>query len=163
MLKKLINALPKRWLVALYKHTPFQGFKNTIVAWTQPKYVVAVLGVITNDQGQVLLLNHRYRTKQPWGIPGGFLELEQPEIGFKREIEEETGLMVRIRLARALFGTKPTRIDLIYRGEVLRGTFRPNEEIAEIRFCTPGEWPDGMPGHQKQLILDVIANPSREV
>ncbi|MEK3910270.1 NUDIX domain-containing protein [Paenibacillus sp. FSL H7-0331] len=53
----------------------------------QNKFLVTVLGIITNETGQVLLLRHVYRT-EPWGVPGGWMELEKPEVALEREISE---------------------------------------------------------------------------
>lgn len=152
MLSKLINRIPKDWLVYLYKKVPFNRFKNAVVYRVQQKFLVSVLGVMTNTEGQVLLLKHVYR-KQPWGIPGGWMELEVPEEGFKRELFEETGFQVKwLQLADALYGTKPNRVDLIFVGELAEGTFIANTEISEICFCSVGEWPEGVPDNQKKLI-----------
>lgn len=41
------------------------NFKNWVVYRSQHKFLVAVLGVITNEERQVLLLKHVYRD-QPW-------------------------------------------------------------------------------------------------
>lgn len=50
---------------------------------------VAAKGVITNQKGEVLLLNHEGR----WESPGGRLESgEMLRDGLKREIQEETGI-----------------------------------------------------------------------
>ncbi|MGF9641836.1 NUDIX hydrolase [Paenibacillus sp. MABNS29] len=95
MLAKLVNKIPRDWLVFMYKHTPFTRLKNALVYRAQHKFLIAVLGIFTNDAGEVLLLKHVYR-KQPWGIPGGWMELEQPEIALQREVREETGLEVEI-------------------------------------------------------------------
>ena len=61
------------------------------------KFLVGVAGVIFNQEGQVLLLNHAYRKEYPWGLPSGWLEAgEQPGNALIREIKEETGLNARI-------------------------------------------------------------------
>jgi len=157
MFSKLINTIPRDWLVYMYKKMPFTGLKNWIVYRAQQKFLVAVLGVFTNDKGEVLLLKHAYR-KEPWGIPGGWMELEKPEIGLEREIDEETGLKVQIvGLAKAVYGNKPNRVELIFRGTVIEGTFRPNSEISEICYCSMDHLPDGTPSHQIKLIKEVLS------
>ncbi|MGZ0040637.1 NUDIX hydrolase [Paenibacillus ottowii] len=156
MLAKLVNKIPRDWLVFMYKHTPFTRFKNALVYQAQHKFLVAVLGIFTNDAGEVLLLKHVYR-KQPWGIPGGWMELEQPGTALRREVREETGLEVEITsLAQAQFGQMPNRVDLIFTGRVIPGTFRPSAEISDICYCRVGEWPEGLPAHQKKLIQKLL-------
>lgn len=156
MLAKLVNKIPRDWLVFMYKHTPFTRLKNALVYRAKHKFLIAVLGIFTNEAGEVLLLKHVYR-KQPWGIPGGWMELEQPEIALRREVREETGLEVEITsLAQAQFGQLPNRVDLIFTGRVIPGTFRPSAEISDICYCRVGEWPEGLPTHQKKLIQKLL-------
>ncbi len=77
----------------MYKHTPFTRLKNALVYRAQHKFLIAVLGIFTNDAGEVLLLKHVY--------------LKQLEAALQREVKEETGLEVEITsLARARFGTR---------------------------------------------------------
>ncbi|URN96608.1 MAG: NUDIX hydrolase [Candidatus Pristimantibacillus lignocellulolyticus] len=156
MLRKIVNILPQSFLVYLYTHIPFAKLKNWLVYRAQHKFLVAVLGVITNERGQVLLLNHVYRTK-PWGIPGGWMELESPELGLAREIYEETKLKVNITgLAKAIYGKIPNRIELVYKGTISEGEFEPSAEISNMMYCNVGEWPEGLPDHQKILIKEVL-------
>lgn len=158
MLSKLINLIPRDWLVILYKNMPFSRFKNWVVYRSQQKFLVAVLGIFTNDAGQILLLKHVYR-KEPWGMPGGWMELEQPQAALEREVYEETKLKVAIDgKARAIFGIKPNRVDLIYTGRVTGGTFVPSVEISEAMFCDVDQWPEGMPDVQKKLIKETISS-----
>lgn len=135
---------------------PIKKFRNWIVYKAQHKFLVSVLGIITNEAGQIMLLKHGYRSV-PWGIPGGWMELEKPEAALEREIYEETKLKVEITgLAKALFGQNPTRVDLVFRGRLLGGTFSRSAEISEIIFCDIGDWPEGMPNEQKKLIQEII-------
>ncbi|MNW31535.1 RNA pyrophosphohydrolase [compost metagenome] len=157
MLARLIQRIPRDWLVYMYRHMPLKSLKNTIVYRTQHKFLVAVLGVITNDAGEVLLLKHTYRDKEPWGIPGGWMELEKPEQALEREIWEETQFKVKItRLERAIYSTKPGRVELVYRGIVTGGTFQANSEISETMFCDKLHLPADLPSHQKRLIAAIL-------
>ncbi|MCR8657327.1 NUDIX hydrolase [Paenibacillus sp. T3-5-0-4] len=136
---------------------PFAKFKNWVVYRAQHKFLVAVLGVITNEKGQVLLLNHVYRNK-PWGIPGGWMELESPELGLAREIYEETKLKVNITsLAKAVYGKSPNRIELVFKGTISEGEFEPSAEISDIMYCNVDEWPEGLPNNQKILIKEILS------
>ncbi|MFB5266489.1 NUDIX hydrolase [Paenibacillus enshidis] len=156
MLSRLIRALPRDWLVWMYKAVPFKRLKDYAVHRTQAKFLMSVLGVITDSTGRVMLLKHTYR-EQPWGIPGGWMEEEKPEEAMAREIREETGLSVkRLRLAKAIYGEKPARVDLIYRGEISGKGFKSNSEISDMLLCRPGEWPEGLPEDQKKLITELL-------
>jgi ADP-ribose pyrophosphatase YjhB (NUDIX family) len=156
---KLVGLVPRDCLVYMYKHMPFNGLKNWLVYRAQNKFLVAVLGIFTNEAGQILLLKHVYR-EEPWGIPGGWMELEKPELALERELKEETGLSVKsIELVKAIYGTKPNRVDLIFRGRVIEGDFKKNSEISEIMYCTMDDWPDGLPLEQRKLIKEFGAVP----
>ncbi|WP_458118891.1 NUDIX hydrolase [Paenibacillus sp. Z6-24] len=157
MLAKWINRIPRDWLVWMYKHMPLERVKNWAVRRSQHSFLVAVLGVFTNEKGEVLLLRHSYREQEPWGIPGGWMELEQPEQGLQREIREETGLEVHIdRLERAIQRSDPNCVDLIFSGEVRAGTFVASSEITEIIYCQAGDWPEGLPQSQQWIIQGIL-------
>ncbi|WP_227871743.1 NUDIX hydrolase [Paenibacillus bovis] len=154
---KWINRIPRDWLVWMYRHMPLNRFKNWAVRRSQHHFLVAVLGVFTNEKGEVLLLRHSYREQEPWGIPGGWMELEQPEHGLKREIREETGLEVHIdRLEKAIQRSDPNCVDLIFSGEVRAGTFVASSEITDIMYCRAGDWPKGLPRSQQLIIQGIL-------
>lgn len=137
---------------------PFNKLKNWIVYKAQHKFLVAVLGVITNDEGEILLLKHVYRS-EPWGIPGGWMELEKPELALEREIYEETKLKVKITgIAKVIFGQNPTRVEIVFRGSIIDGIFTSSAEISEMMYCNIDDWPEGMPNTQKALIKEILAN-----
>lgn len=153
--KKIIRWIPNDLLVSLYKRLPFKKLKDFIVYRSQYKFLAAVLGVMTNESGEVLLLKHSYR-KEPWGIPGGWLELEAPELGLVREIREETGLVAEITgLEKVVYDRRPHRLEMVFRGRIVGGTFRPSTEITEYCFCRVGQWPEGMPEDQKKLVAQI--------
>src|SRR5438552_17548327 len=67
---------------------------RTWLTWrTQRKFTASVAALVTNERGEILLLNHVLRPKSGWGLPGGFVGYgEQPEAALRRELKEETGL-----------------------------------------------------------------------
>lgn len=64
------------------------------------KYNIGEYGIVLNKQGKFLILQlpiNKEFTKELWMFPGGRLESgEQPELGLKREVFEETDLKVKI-------------------------------------------------------------------
>ena len=85
----------KKILLKIWRNLPFwmQRLASTLL---RPHFLVAVGGMIFNDQGQLLLCEHTYRRLHSWGLPGGDLKSgEDPVDGIKREIREETGLTVQ--------------------------------------------------------------------
>ncbi|MBZ0304989.1 MAG: NUDIX hydrolase, partial [Anaerolineae bacterium] len=64
---------------------------------TQPHYTAGVSGVLFNEQGQVLLVEHVFHVGQAWGLPGGWIgRRENPPDAVCREFKEETDLHVKV-------------------------------------------------------------------
>ncbi|MBN1285997.1 MAG: NUDIX hydrolase [Anaerolineae bacterium] len=62
-----------------------------------PRFTAGVAGVVVNDEGRVLLLEHVYHVEHPWGLPGGWIDRhEDPDAALIRELMEETGLRISI-------------------------------------------------------------------
>ena len=82
--------LAKLWkLLHLSKST--QLFAMRIL---QDQFLVGVTGIIFNDQNEVLLFKHTYRS-HAWSLPGGYLKSgEHPTEGLEREIKEESNLVI---------------------------------------------------------------------
>ena len=140
LLTKLWKALslPKAWQLS-------------IMRIVQDQFLVGVTGIIFNDNNEILLFRHTYRTPA-WSLPGGYIKArEHPKEGIEREIEEESGLIVsadtryKIRTDR-----DSARLDIVYVGSFIGGEFRSSKEVTEAKF-----FPFGMlPAIRKdQLIL----------
>jgi 8-oxo-dGTP pyrophosphatase MutT (NUDIX family) len=77
---------PLRWLLAL------------VVRLSVPRHYVGAAGVIFNEAGQALLMEHVFRPYYPWGLPGGWVERgESPAEAVRREVEEELGLRIEVK------------------------------------------------------------------
>ena len=77
-------------------------FRIRVVRLVQQKFTASVVGIVTNEKDEVLILDHYFRPKHCWGLPGGFLEpFEAPETGIKRELKEEIDIDLRdVKLLR---------------------------------------------------------------
>ncbi len=126
---------------------------------SNPRQLVAVVGVITNAAGEVLLFKHTYR-RVPWGMPSGWLKREDPAEGLIREAREESGLEIEVdQLANVwheknVYGVHCVGILLV--GHVVGGAFRPSAEVSDCGFFPVGKWPAGMRNDQKVLIARVL-------
>jgi len=119
------------------------------------------VGALMVRDGRVLLGR---RAQEPfrgwWDIPGGFMEAgETPEEALAREVAEETGLQVkRVDLLLALpdtygEGGAPT-LNLHYLVEVGKGEPKPQSDVTELRWFSPGELPEQIAFENGLLALE---------
>ncbi|MFN2502056.1 MAG: NUDIX hydrolase [Pyrinomonadaceae bacterium] len=139
------------------------GRARTLVARTaQVKFTVSAAGVITNDAGKVLLLNHFLRPISGWGVPGGFLSAgEQPEAAFRREIREETGLKLRnVALYRVC--TLKRHLEVIYTARAIGDPKVRSGEIIELAWFDIDEMPSEMSVDQQFLVRKALGREDRK-
>lgn len=88
----------KRALLWLWKVLPLGRRPQFTAMWLlNTKFLVGVVGVVLDDDGRVLLVEHAYRNEFPWGLPSGWAKCgEQPQAAIRREILEEAGLAVEV-------------------------------------------------------------------
>jgi len=147
MLMKLIGKI--------WKKLP-RSARTRVARSVQPKFTVSAAGIITNEKGQVLLANHVLRPVSGWGVPGGFLNVgEQAEAAFRREIKEETGLIVTdVSILR--IRTFKRHIEIMYlakttgKGEVM------SREITELVWFDVENMPPEMSLDMQFLIRNAL-------
>lgn len=134
----LFNLFGKIW-----KIIP-RNARTIITRSVQTQFTVSAAGIITNNKGEVLLLNHVMRPVSGWGIPGGFLENgEQPEAAFRREIKEETGIEVgNVTIYRAR--TFKRHIEIIFLATGIGEPEVKSREITELGWFAVNNMPDEM-------------------
>src|SRR6185295_12808470 len=81
------------------------------------RFTVTAGALIFNQNGQILLLKHRFRAGSGWGLPGGFLESgEQPIDALRRELREELNLEVEdVEIFAARSFRKPKQVEVLFR------------------------------------------------
>ncbi len=146
----LFNILGKIW-----KKLP-KTFRRWLTRRFQASFTASAAGVITNDRGQVLLLNHVLRPVSGWGVPGGFLNAgEQPEAAFRREILEETGLELKdIRLER--IRTMQRHMEIIFSATGVGKATVQSREITELGWFDVENMPPEMSLDQQFMIRQVL-------
>jgi len=121
---------------------PWCGF----IAWA--KSVPGAQALVEDSAGRVLLGR---RLNDPgkglWDLPGGFLdEGEHPLDGLRRELLEETGLVVE---PSEFFGIWMEAYDgstvlcLTWKARVVGGEERAGDDLVELRWFGPDELPFG--------------------
>lgn len=153
---KLIDLLSKLW-----RHLP-KRVRRWGVLLTESRFTVTTGAIVIDQVGRVLLLQHRFRPGEGWGIPGGFvLPAEQPEDAIRRELREEMGLEiadVEIVFARALGNYQ--QVEIIYRCRPNQNSgsdlFPQNHEVSNAAWFTIDSLPQGLSNDQRRLIKMVL-------
>lgn len=144
-----------KFIGKIWKWMP-RGARTTIARIAQVKFTVSAAGIITNESGQVLLLNHVLRPVSGWGVPGGFLNFgEQPEAAFRREIREETGLdLSEVSIYRCR--TLRRHIEIIFIAKGIGEARVLSREIIELRWFDVDEIPSEMSLDQQFMIRKAL-------
>jgi 8-oxo-dGTP diphosphatase len=121
---------------------------------TQTRFTVTAGALIFNDNGQVLLLKHRFRAGSGWGIPGGFLEAgEQPEQALRRELREEIGLeLEQVEIFTTRSFRKPQQVEILFRCRANAKVQPQAMEVERAEWFSPQSLPAGLPNDQRLLI-----------
>lgn len=81
----------------------------------QPRYSIGVLGVVCNDEGHILLVEHVFHPHFPWGLPGGWIGRDEtPENAVQRELKEELELEIEIERLLIVRRTYPRHLDFAF-------------------------------------------------
>ena len=101
----------------------------------QTKFLVGTTGIIFNENKEILLFKHTYRS-HAWSLPGGYLESgEHPRESLEREIKEESGFVVSIDDSLKTRTDRDfARLDLCYTGIFIGGEFTPSHEVSQYGF-----------------------------
>ncbi|HEV3470467.1 MAG TPA: NUDIX domain-containing protein [Pyrinomonadaceae bacterium] len=133
---------------------------------THTRFLVTAGAVVCDERGRVLLLRHRLRPGEGWGIPGGFLAPgEQPEEALRREMREETGLeleAVELAFARTLPHVR--QVEVIFRCALRAAALEgrtPSFEIERAAWFDPAALPDGLSADQRGLIGRALAGRAK--
>jgi ADP-ribose pyrophosphatase YjhB (NUDIX family) len=132
---------------------------------TAPTHPVVGVGAVVVHEGRVLLIR---RGKEPlrgrWVVPGGTVELgETLEHAVVREVEEETGLMVKPvevalvfdRILRQGEAVSYHYVIVDYFCDYLSGEARPGSDAQEVAFAAPEELPTfDLPAPALELVRD---------
>ncbi|WP_374019066.1 NUDIX hydrolase [Paenibacillus thiaminolyticus] len=123
-----------------------------------PTHIVAVGGIVENEQGHILLVKTKH---DGWVFPGGQVEAGENLIdALCREIKEESGIDVEVsRLIGVYFNTGtykwhdgvtdvPTKLMRDYTCRAVGGQLSISEETSDVRWVA------------KEGVLDLIVSPA---
>ena len=99
-------------------------------------HLVSVAGLVTNDRGEILLVNSPWRG---WEYPGGLIEPgETFQEALHREIREESGVEVEITgFVGICKNVKMNIVNIDFTCRYIGGELRTSEESTEVIWATP--------------------------
>jgi 8-oxo-dGTP diphosphatase len=119
---------------------------------THPRFLVGVVAYIRNSNDEVLLFHHTYRRRNPWSLPGGYVEWhESPREGIQREVLEESALVIKAGRTLAASFHNPEQLDLLIECEILSGTPAASPEVDDWRYVPRSELATALPNHRLLL------------
>ena len=128
------------WLLRIWRQLP-APLRLVYLRLRYGHYGVGVAGLIRDDRGRILLVRRTYSREEPWALPGGWLEGNEPiERALERELREETGLRVSVGAVRAV-ERAGFAIVLLMHTELVDDSarFRPSAEVSELAWVEPSE------------------------
>jgi 8-oxo-dGTP diphosphatase len=139
---------PYKIALIVYRRLP-RFLRLFIVRRVAPGHTVGALCLIEHD-GRMLMLSQHHRTG--WTFPGGLLNRgEDAATAVVREVEEETGLMIRVELPFAIVvDAGSRRVDILFwvqaddappvnaSGEALTAEWLAPLEMGEVDDPTAG-------------------------
>jgi 8-oxo-dGTP diphosphatase len=146
-------------LSTLWSAAPHPVRRGVLFA-TNPHFLVGVVGLVYDEAGRVLVLEHRFRTPWRWGLPGGFIQHDEAlGAALERELMEEVGLEVaaeprpvdtehnaRGRYVSVALEARP-------RGPAPSLDLTRNPEILGGGFFAPDALPAEMYPYHRELVL----------
>jgi 8-oxo-dGTP diphosphatase len=119
----------------------------------QAKFSAGVVGVVFNQSGEVLLVEHVFHPYTPWGLPGGWVEnREDPATTLQREMMEELGLKVDIGRVLVVALDAGNHLDIAYLCHPLSDIGNLSSELLAYQWCNPDALPKLYHFHHRAVI-----------
>jgi len=124
-------------LATITRHNPkLLVIPYYIYRFIQPKYSIGVIGVVFNEEHDVLLVEHVFHPSIPWGLPGGWIgNNEDPAATIKRELVEELSLHVEIKHVLLTRRTQFNHLDMAYLCQAQGNVGQLSYELLDYRWC----------------------------
>ena len=102
----------------------------------EPTHLVSVAAMVTNDDGEILLVKSPWRG---WEYPGGLIEPgETFQEALHREIREEAGVEVEITgFVGICKNLERNIVNIDFTARYVSGQLTPSEESTEVIWVTP--------------------------
>lgn len=130
----------------------------------QARFTAGVAGVVFNESGDVLLVEHVFHPYLPWGLPGGWVDhREDPASALQREMREELELTVEIGPVLILKVDYGNHIDVAYLCYPSGTIGKLSSELLGYRWVDPTNLPQIHSFHKRaiQRALELISRVSK--
>lgn len=128
--------------------------------FTRPRYTAGAVGVIFNESGAVLIVEHAYHAYTPWGLPGGYLDnREDPDHAVAREMLEELSLKVEVGPIVHIERNYASHLDLAYLCRVQGSIGALSSELISYRWSALDDLPDLSEFHRRAIAAAVNRIP----
>ncbi len=108
----------------------------------QPKFTIGVIGLVFNAQREVLIVEHVFHPKLPWGLPGGWVNFnEDPALAVVRELKEELGLNATIEQILMMERTQYHHIDMAFLCTATNSPTLATNELLGFCWIAPSQLP----------------------
>ena len=103
-----------------------------------PTHLVSVAALVTNDWGEILLVNSPWRG---WEYPGGLIEPgETFQEALHREVREEAGVEIEITgFVGICKNVEKNIVNIDFTAKYVSGELRTSEESTEVVWVAPEE------------------------
>jgi ADP-ribose pyrophosphatase YjhB (NUDIX family) len=150
-----MSLTPRRQIANFIRRFPFlmaaAHYAFRIVRW---KYSLGVVGIVWNDQHEVLLVEHVFHPRLPWGLPGGWVDFnEEPATAVIRELREELQVVVdevRIVMIRK---TQYHHLDIAFECRTASPVGRLSRELLGCRWFHLNDLPRMHKFHYDAIML----------
>lgn len=118
----------------------------------QARFTAGVAGVVLNETGEVLLVEHVFHPYLPWGLPGGWVDRrEDPADALQREMREELQLSVEIGPILILKVDFGNHIDVAYLCYPSGKIGKLSNELLDYRWVDPSNLPQIHSFHNRAI------------
>jgi 8-oxo-dGTP diphosphatase len=123
---------------------------------TSLRHSVSIAAVVVDDSGRVLVIQRRDNGR--WEPPGGVLEIEESILdGLKREVREETGLIIEPSQLTGVYKNMVRGVvALMFRAQVTGGTIATSDETSRVEWWTPELVAERMDPAYAVRVLDAL-------
>jgi len=126
-----------------------------VYRWFQRRYSIGVVGILWNEYGEVLLVEHVFHPQIPWGLPGGWVgQDEDPACAVSRELKEELGLDVEVLNVVLVEKTQPRHIDMAFACRSAAPIGSLSYELLSYRWMLPQQLPRLHKFHYDAIMLN---------